>query len=255
MTNLISAEMFKLRKNKSFWAILFASFGLSVLMHYLVISDWWMISNTAFDAVDLSDLNALSMFIIPLYFNLLTGSLAAFYISTEFGTSGVIKNQVISGKQRAVVYLSKYIVYTAAGMIIAVLIPLLTGVLLNLIMGNADIFTGEAVTFLARSFLLFTLQFAGFSAMILLLAVITEDSGKTIILSILFTIAMFAAERFNMGEILNTIYDYSIFQQFNLVFAAEMTAGNVIEAVLVGVITIVVMLGAGIFIFDRKEIK
>ncbi|WP_020008131.1 ABC transporter permease [Salinicoccus albus] len=255
MLNLISAEMFKLKKNKSFWVILFVSLGLSALMHYLIITDWWLISNTPFDAAALSDLNALSMFVIPIYFNLMTGSLAAFYISTEFGTDGVIKNQILSGRQRAAVYLSKFIVYTGGSVAIAVLCPLLTGVLLNILMGNADIFTGENIMFLVRAFLLFTMQFAAFCAIILLLAIMSEDSGKTIILSILLTLVMFAAERFNMGGILNTIYDYSIFQQFNLVFDVSMTAGGIIEALTVGGITIVVVLVLGMFIFDRKEIK
>ncbi|WP_411843868.1 ABC transporter permease [Salinicoccus sp. HZC-1] len=255
MNNLMRAELFKLRHNKSFWTILLFSVGLSALLHYLVITDWWMMQNTPFDAAGLSDFNALSMFVIPLYFNLMTGTLAAFFISTEFGNSGVIKNQIISGKNRSLIYLAKYIVYTLGAVIIAVLLPLLVGVMLNLVMGNGDIFNGETVTYLVRAYLLFILQFAGYAAFITLLAILTEDSGKTIILSVLFTIILFTIEKMPMPAFVDFLYDHSVFQQFNLVLAPEMSAGGIVEAVIVGLLTIIVMLLVGIFAFNRKEIK
>lgn len=255
MNNLLMAEMFKLRKNKSFWVILLISALFSLLLHYLVITDWWMLGDTPFKAAGLSDLDALSTFAVPLYFNLMVGSLAAFYIATEFGSSGVIKNQIISGKERSMIYISKYIIYTLGSVIIAVLIPLLAGIILNLVMGNADIFNGENIVYLFRTYLLFVLQFAGFTAIITLLAILTEDSGKTIIFSVLFTILMFAVDKMPIFNIIEIIYDYSIFQQFNLVFAPEMTPGGIIEAVVVGILTIILMLILGILVFNRKEIK
>ena len=46
-----------------------------------------------------------------------------------------------------------------------------------------------------------------------------------------------------------------IFQQFNLVMAPEMSAGMMAEAVIVGVLTIVVVAAVGCMVFGRKEIK
>src|SRR5699024_11601706 len=98
-------------------------------------------------------MNGLSMFMAPLFFNLMIGTLAAFYISTDFGPSGVIKNQIISGKNRKLIYFAKYIVYSAAAVVIAVLIPAVTGIILNIILGNGGIFPFETITYLlgARS--------------------------------------------------------------------------------------------------------
>jgi hypothetical protein len=90
MSNLLQAEIFKLKHNKSFWVLLIISAALSSLMHYLVVSEWWMLTNTPFEAAGIPEMNALSMFILPLFFNLMIGTLAAFYISTEFGSTGVI---------------------------------------------------------------------------------------------------------------------------------------------------------------------
>lgn len=254
MNNLLQAEIFKLRHSKSFWAILIISSGLSSLMHYLVITEWWILTNTPFEAAGIAEMNALSMFIVPLFFNLMTGTLAAFYISTEFGSSGVIKNQIISGKSRSLIYLAKYLVFTSASIIITVIIPAGTGILLNLVL-NGGIFDGESMMYLLKAFGLFTLQMAGYTAIIVLIAVLTEDSGRTIIFTIVFTLIMFVIEKMPMSDIITGIYDYSVFRQFSIVMSPEMTSGQVVTAILVGIISTVLMLLIGIYVFSKKEIK
>ncbi|HJG32926.1 MAG TPA: ABC transporter permease [Jeotgalicoccus aerolatus] len=255
MLNMIQAEMFKLRLNKSFWVILLTSLVLSAVMHYLAITEWWQVYNTPFDAAGLSEMNGLSMFMAPLFFNLMIGTLAAFYISTDFGPSGVIKNQIISGKNRKLIYFAKYIVYSAAAVVIAVLIPAVTGIILNIIMGNGGIFTFETITYLLGAYSLFSLQLLGYTAIISLLAIITEDSGKTIIFSILFTIVMYIVEKMPKSGIIERIYEYSIFQQFNQVLFPELGIESIMTGLAVGLITMAVLLFIGMIVFSKKEIK
>lgn len=255
MLNMIQAEMFKLRLNKSFWVILLTSLVLSAVMHYLAITEWWQVYNTPFDAAGLSEMNGLSMFMAPLFFNLMIGTLAAFYISTDFGPSGVIKNQIISGKNRKLIYFAKYIVYSAAAVVIAVLIPAVTGIILNIIMGNGGIFTFETITYLLGAYSLFSLQLLGYTAIISLLAIITEDSGKTIIFSILFTIVMYIVEKMPKSGIIERIYEYSIFQQFNQVLFPELEIESIMTGLAVGLITMAVLLFIGMIVFSKKEIK
>lgn len=255
MLNMIQAEMFKLRLNKSFWVILLTSLVLSAVMHYLAITEWWQVYNTPFDAAGLSEMNGLSMFMAPLFFNLMIGTLAAFYISTDFSPSGVIKNQIISGKNRKLIYFAKYIVYSAAAVVIAVLIPAVTGIILNIIMGNGGIFTFETITYLLGAYSLFSLQLLGYTAIISLLAIITEDSGKTIIFSILFTIVMYIVEKMPKSGIIERIYEYSIFQQFNQVLFPELGIESIMTGLAVGLITMAVLLFIGMIVFSKKEIK
>ena len=255
MLNMIQAEMFKLRLNKSFWVILLTSLVLSAVMHYLAITEWWQVYNTPFDAAGLSEMNGLSMFMAPLFFNLMIGTLAAFYISTDFGPSGVIKNQIISGKNRKLIYFAKYIVYSAAAVVIAVLIPAVTGIILNIIMGNGGIFTFETITYLLGAYSLFSLQLLGYTAIISLLAIITEDSGKTIIFSILFTIVMYIVEKMPKSGIIERIYEYSIFQQFNQVLFPELGIESIMTGLAAGLITMAVLLFIGMIVFSKKEIK
>ena len=255
MNNLLKAEIFKMQRNRSFWMIFAISAGLSALMHYLIMVDWWKMDGTSFDAVGLGDMNALSMFLVPVFFNLMIGTLAAFFISTEFGAGGVIKNQILSGRHRHLIYVSKYIVYTMGSVLIGVLVPLSTGVIMLAVTGNLEILDGGNIVYLIRMHLLFILQYAGYTAMVTLLAVLTEDSGKTIIFSVLFTILMFVVGKVPVFNIVEIIYDHSIFQQFNLVMAPEMSAGMMAEAVIVGVLTIFVVAAIGCMVFGRKEIK
>src|SRR5699024_7509892 len=133
--------------------------------------------------------------------------------------------------------------------------PLSTGLIMLAVTGNIGILDGGNIMYLIRMHLLFILQYAGYTAMITLLAVITEDSGKTIIFSVLFTLLMFVVEKVPVFNIVEIIYDYSIFQQFNLVMAPRMSDGMMAEAVIVGVLTIIVVVAAGCMVFGRKEIK
>ncbi|MBF0754567.1 ABC transporter permease [Jeotgalicoccus halotolerans] len=254
MSNLLQAEIFKLKHNKSFWVLLIISAALSSLMHYLVVSEWWMLTNTPFEAAGIPEMNALSMFILPLFFNLMIGTLAAFYISTEFGSTGVIKNQIISGKHRSLIYFAKYVVYTAAAVILTVIIPVGSGLILKLII-SGSIFNGDHLIYLLTSFGLFTLQLAGYTAIITLIAIMTGDSGKTIIFSIALTLIMFVIDQIPMSDLISKLYNYSIFHQFGTVMNPEMTAGDIVTAVSTGVISTVVMLLIGMYVFGKKEIK
>src|SRR5699024_3317360 len=126
MSNHMKAEWFKMQRNKTFWVLVLTSSGLSLMLHYLVISDWWQMYNTVFDDAGLSELNAMTTITHPIYFVLLVGTLAGFFISNEFSHSGVIKNQIISGSKRSHIFLSKYFLFTFGSIIITILIPFMT---------------------------------------------------------------------------------------------------------------------------------
>lgn len=255
MRNLIKAELFKLQRNKPFWVLILTITGLSALLHYLTIIDWWQVTGTPFDSAGLSDLNALSAYTVPLYFNLIVSTLGGFFIAIEFSNSGVIKNQLISGNKRSHIYIAKYLVFSLGAIIVTILIPLLIGVITLVLLGQGDILSFSNMMYLGRAYTLFTLQFLGFTAIITLLAILTEDSGKTIIFSIVFTFIMFAVEQLSQSSFINTLYEHFIFHQFNEVFKVDMTLGEIIKSVLIGVISSMVILLCGIVTFNKKEIK
>ncbi|GAB2549030.1 ABC transporter permease [Gracilibacillus alcaliphilus] len=255
MNNLIRVEFFKLQRNKACWILIGTVIGISTLFHYLIITDWWMMRNTPFDSIHLSELNGLFAFTVPIFFNLIVSTLAAFYISTEFSPSGVIKNQIISGNKRTQIYLAKFFVFSLGSIFVTIVIPLVTVAVLVILFGRGDIFDFTNMIYLGRAYGLFTLQFLGYTAIILLLSIITNDSGKTIIFSILFTIVMYVMEKLAKPAFLEVIYENSIFYQFMEVFKYTMTSGEIIKSILIGAVSTIIITLCGIFIFNRKEIK
>ncbi|RKQ34657.1 ABC transporter permease [Oceanobacillus halophilus] len=255
MTNLLRVELYKLKRNKSFWVIIAMTTGLSTLLHYLVVIDWWTMSGTVFNEAGLSELNALSPFTTLLFFNLIVSSLAGFFISVEFSSSGVIKNQVISGNKRSHIFLAKFLVFSLGAIIVTILIPVIIGILLVILFGHGDIINTSNLLYLGRAYFLFILPFLGYTGLITVLAMITEDSGKTIIFSILFSIIMFAIEKFPKPLLIETVFEHSIFYQFSEVFKHTMTNGEIIKSLLIGAISLMIIILCGIFMMNRKEIK
>src|SRR5690606_14361265 len=141
------------------------------LLHFLVITGWWQLSGTPFDRAGLSELNGISTFTMPLFFNLFISTLAGFFLSIDFSYSSVIKNQIISGSKRSHIFLSKYFVFTIGSIVITILIPILTGLIEILLFGHGEILTISSMLYLGRSFGLFALQFLGYTAIIILFAI------------------------------------------------------------------------------------
>ncbi len=251
----MKAELYKLQRNSTFWVLILTVTGLSALLHYLIITGWWQMSGTVFDGAGLSELNALSAFTVPLFFNLIISPLAAFYIAIEFSQTGVIKNQVMSGKKRSQIYLSKLLVLTLGSIVVTVLLPVVVGIVEALLVGQVDILNQVSIVYLLRAYLLFTLQFLGYVAILLLIAVIVGDSGKTIIFSILLTIIMFAIEKLPKAPIIAMLYENSIFHQFSAVFKQSMTDGEIMQSILIALISFIFITFCGILLFNKKEIK
>lgn len=255
MINQLRTEFYKLQRNRAFWTIILVIACVSALLHYLVIIDWWHMSGTPFDHANLKEFNAISTFTAPIFFNLIISPLAGFYISNEFSHSSVIKNQILSGSKRSHIYLSKYIVFTLGSMIVTIIIPILTAVIEIFLLGHGEIFTTSSMMYLFRAYGLFMVQFMGYTAILVILAIVTQDNGKTIIFSIIFTIVMYVIEMAPELPILGTIYKNSIFYQFSAVFESSMTSGEIMKAIIIALLTFIILLSCGLMVFSKKEVK
>ncbi|WP_066189963.1 ABC transporter permease [Gracilibacillus timonensis] len=255
MTNLIKAECYKLTRNKTFWVLIVTMAGLSLLLHLLVILDWWQLSGTVFDQAGLSEWNALTAFHLSLFFNIVISTLAGFYLATEFTQSGVIKNQIMSGHKRSHIFLAKYVIYSLGSVLVAILIPFVTALIFVWLLGHGEILNDTNNLYLARAYSLFVLQFLSFTAIVLWIAVATEDSGKTILFTLLLAIVMFAIEKLVTVPFVQAVYELTFFYQLSEVFQYQLTSTEVIKSVLVGMVSLLLLLGCGVFVFNRKEIK
>lgn len=255
MINLIRAEIFKLTSNKTFWVLTISIVVLSSLLHFLVITNWWMMTGTPFELIGLSEWNALSPFITPLFFNVIISTLAAFYISTEFSKSGVMKNQVMTGHKRSHIFIAKYLIYSIGSIITTILIPLLTAMIMVFLLENGEIFNQDNISYIARAFSLFSLHFVCFTAIVFIITILTEDSGKTILFTLLLAILMFIVEKFVTSDVVKQLYEYTFFHQFTNVFNPFISSGDIVKSLVIGVVSLIMIISFGIIAFNRKEIK
>src|SRR5699024_9762745 len=166
----------------------------------------------------LSELNALSSFKTLLFFNLIVSTLAGYYISTELSQSNVIKNQMMSGNKRTTILMSKYLTFSFGSWIVVILIPLVTALILVILLGHGDIFGLATIIYLGRAYSLFLLHFLSFTAIVLLIGIVTEDSGKTILFTLLLSIVMFIIEKFTTFPFIKMLYEHTFFYQLNEAF-------------------------------------
>jgi ABC-2 type transport system permease protein len=231
MINLIKAELFKLKRNHTFLVLIGVIAAFYGLGNYLVIIDWWNMS-TGFNDIGLKEFNALEMMKLPMIFNLGISTLAGFFINCEY-TNGTIKNQVLSGNKRSNIYLSKLIVFSLGVVVISVILPVVTAILEIILLGHSEIYTPSAVTYLIRSFSLYTIIIIAYSAIIMFIASLTRESGKTIIITIVMTIILFVVEEMLVikYEIVRVIYENSIFYQIYQAFNPVITANEITKLV------------------------
>ncbi|HLR70399.1 MAG TPA: ABC transporter permease, partial [Pseudogracilibacillus sp.] len=157
--------------------------------------------------------------------------------------------------KRAHIFLAKYLVFSLGSLIITLLIPLITAIIVVILFGQGEILTLANLMYLGRAFSLFALQFLSFTAIVLLIAIITEDSGKTILFTLLLSIVMFAIEKLITAPFVKMLYENTIFYQFSEVFKVAMTSGEMLRSILIGVVSFIFIMLCGIFIINRKEIK
>lgn len=255
MHNLLRTEMYKLNRNRTFWGLLFFITSISTFMHYLIVTDWWVMTSSPFELVGLSDLNALSTFIVPLFFNVIISTLAGFFIATEFSGQSAIKNQIVSGHKRRNIFLAKYTVFTLGSIIVTIVIPLVTAIIVSFIFGEADAFTIEKFDYLFQSYSLFTLQFLCFTAVVAIIAIMTEDSGRTVIFTLLLSALMFVIEKFVTKLWIKDLYEYTFFYQFTLAFQPNLPMADIIKSIVIGSVSFILLIVSGILLFQRKEIR
>jgi ABC-2 type transport system permease protein len=255
MINLIKAELFKLKRNKTFWVLIGVVTALYALLNYLVIIDWWNMS-TGFNDIGLKEFNALEMMKTPIVFNLGISTLAGFFINSDY-TNGTIKNQILSGNKRSHIYLSKLIVFSLGVIVISVILPVVTAILETILLGHSEIYSPSTVNYLIRSFSLYTIIIIAYSAIIMFISSLTGESGKTIIITIMMTIILFVIEKLlaPMNEITKVIYENSIFYQIYQAFNPVLTTNEIIKNIFISIATLCIITYFGITIFKRKEIK
>ncbi|MEK4511352.1 ABC transporter permease [Paenibacillus sp. FSL K6-2524] len=253
MYNLLRVEFFKLRKNRSFWSLLFALSVLSLAYPLLYYFD-----HRSSGVPQITGAEFLTTFISSNSYIIKFGVaiLAGIFISNEYST-GVMKTIASSGNTRGRLFTAKLIVFSVGAMAISLVFPIVSTVEVTLLSGFGQLPVESTVLFIPRAFGLTLLYTAGYAAIGALFTVILVDSGKTIGFSMIFFLMIdtIMASLSSKVAFFATLYDYSIFKLVGNIGKPLIDSGDVPALLLVPLLTFVIAGTLGMLVFRRKEIK
>ncbi|MNJ42720.1 ABC-2 family transporter protein [compost metagenome] len=199
--------------------------------------------------------SSLELATTPFYFMLFLSTLAGFFVANDF-TIGVIKNVVMSGNRRSYIFAAKLLIFALGSVVLALVCPLLVIFGGKLLFGFGEMTDPSAFGYFTRATSLFLLHLLAFTALLMLVALLAEDSGKTIIISVVLALLISIADVLRpLPGFLETLYHYSIFHHILDSFRIEMTPADVLQSLSVGLSTILVLVVVGNFVFKRKDVK
>ncbi|WP_068613103.1 ABC transporter permease [Paenibacillus tuaregi] len=253
MYNLIRVELFKLRKNRSFWTLLIALTVLSLAYPLLYYFDHRSSGKPQFTGAEFL-LTFLSSNAYVIKFGVAV--LAGFFISNEYAT-GVMKTIASSGNTRGRLYMAKLTVFAIGAAAISLVFPIVSTVEVTLLSGFGQLPEGSGAIFLLRVLVLTILYTAAYAAIGALFTAILTDSGKTIGFSMIFFLVIDVALA-GIGsklKFVETLYKYSIFKLTGDIGRLNIESGDWPALLIAPILTIAVSAILGILVFRRKDIK
>jgi len=249
MSNLISAEWYKLKKDRSLWALTSLLILVSVLYPLLILFGGGVEVVKVSDIYQLTALggNDLVLRIAPCI-------LAGFFISSEYSI-GTMKSMAASGNSRIRIYFSKLIVYTIGAVMIALIFPVvMTGA--GAIYFNFNEMPG--LGYFVQTIGLTILYTGAFASIMAMFATIFTDTGKAtgvmIIFFLIFDSILYTLSDFiPLFEHLANNYVGKLF--IDIVNIDAYHGGEIVQLVLVPVVTIVIFGIIGSMLFQKKEVK
>lgn len=253
MLNLIRAEMFKLRRNRSFWTLLITLAVLSLAYPLLYYFD-----HRSSGAAQFTGAEFLLTFVSSNSYLIKFGVaiLAGFFISNEYSI-GVMKTIASTGHTRGRLYSAKLAVFSLGAMIASIIFPVISTLEVTLLSGFGELAQGNGGLYLTRVLLLTFLYGAAYAAIGALIAVIFTDSGKTIGFSIIFFLGIdvLLSSLGSKVSFIQTIYDYSVFKLIADIGLPTIANEDWMALLLVPILTIVSACLMGIVVFRKKDIK
>ncbi|WP_147534028.1 ABC transporter permease [Bacillus marasmi] len=251
MDNLIKAELFKLRKDRSLWTLVLGLTVAAIIYPMLMLFGDGSVGSQDISVKDLFVNTALggNNYIV----RLVPCILAGFFISSEFSI-GTMKSIGASGNSRSRIYFSKLFAFSIGTIIISLVFPVVMMVISSLLSGFNEM---PEIDYLVRT-LGFTIIYAtAFASIMSLFAIVLTDSGKMIGFSILFFI-LFDSILYMLSQKLSFVeflFNHSVFKLFLEIGQMNLENTVLLKMIVVPLTTILAFGYLGSMIFQRKEIK
>lgn len=249
MSNLVKSELFKLRKDQTFWTLVIVLIAAAVsypILIFFVLEVQSVSVKELYASVALDGVNTYIVKFVPCI-------LAGFFISSEYSI-GTMKSIGASGNSRIRIYFAKLTVFSFGAVIISLTFPIAMAVVGTIFYGFNDMPGLDYLVWTVGLTILYSLAFASIMA---LAAIILTDSGKTIGLLIIF-FSLFDSILYTFGQkftLIETIYNYSAFKLVLDISKFSLVNGELLKLLLVPIITFIIFGLIGSFVFRGKEIQ
>jgi len=265
MLNILKADFYKLKKNKAFFVCGILCFIFSILM--IVSYEANLQSDLKFEPTDHDYVRALEISgqtsavwalkkFLPMNYNaLLIGIFIAIFITSEF-TYGTIKNTLSRGVARSKMFLSKFLVCSAAALFMQILFISMLLITSSIIWGydpqGISSFSGLITVVLSQ-----LLAILAFTALFTFISTAVRANGSAIAIIILYTtvittvISAFSLI-FGFGD---NAKDYWLGGVIYKLAAVTPVHGDVAHGIIVVAVWGILSLAAGIMLFNKMDIK
>jgi hypothetical protein len=258
MLNLLRADFFKLKKDRTFMAAIIIMFIFSILnpLTFLILKN--MVNTEMPDQfANLFDASGRGVFLMG--FNIFNNSglilpiMIVLFLAREF-QYGTIRNKLITGKSRVQVYLSDLIVGTVFGIVMVTILSVLSLAIGTLILGYGSAFS---LSFILKVYISGLFIFIVSFAISTFLVFVTRSIAFSLIVNLFLLVIVGALGTALSGKnvILDKIMNLTIVGQTVTVMAGQVTTAFMFKTVLTSIVTLIVITFAGIILFEKADLK
>lgn len=186
----------------------------------------------------------------------LIGILVAAMMAKEY-SQGTIKNSLAYGRKRMEFYLSKFLALILGVTIILVILTTISTTSAFIMNGWGEPFKFVQILEMARAFLAAVIVNSAVAAIILVIATLVKSNGATIGITVGLFILIPTILSFIYGVYpwFDRIYEVTPFYNSALATSAASSGGDVLRAMVIGLVTIAISLVLGTSVFKTQDIK
>lgn len=190
--------------------------------------------------------------VIEIFIAVLVGTMLA----KEY-SEGTIKNTLAYGKKRTDFYIAKFANIVAGTSVIMLVMTGVSTIGTTIINGWGDKFQISQLINILSTFIGAVIIFSAVVAILMLIATLIKSNGATIGVAIALFILLPTTIGFLYGiyNWFDKIYELSLFYNSALVTAVKASYRDILKASFIGLITMIIALGAGISVFKNQDIK
>lgn len=251
MRNLLKADLYKLKRSKSFIICLIT---IALFVTYVILD----FSSSAHRKEQLSQSTfhwIYTLFnekaFLPYFIPLLQSIFITMLITNEYST-GTIKDSVSLGYNRIKVYLSKLITISIATFIMMFIAIFFIGITSIFVFGIYGNFTFFDLLLMIRMFLIHGLLYTSYASIFILIAYLIKNIGATMAFSIFFSLILGS-----LGTLLgsSSIGRALLLMNFSPTGVPHPQIIDIIIAILVALSYLIICSVIGIYLFKKQDIK